>query len=151
MGEMRRLLGVLRGTDDEATLAPQPGPAQLDALIRQVRSAGLPVEATVEGAAEPLPRGVDLTACCIVQEALTNALRHAGAARAQVAIHHARDQLEIEITNTTHAAPNGSLGGHGLVGMRQRVELFGGELDTGPRPGGGYAVRARLPTSSPHS
>ena len=147
LGEMRRLLGVLRGGDDAEALAPQPGMAQIDALVAQVRSAGLPVDVRVEGEARPLAPGVDVAAYRVVQEALTNVLRHAGAARARVAIRYGADALELHVTNTGHAVTNGSAGGQGLVGMRQRVELYGGELDARPRAEGGYAVRALLPTS----
>lgn len=149
LAEMRRLLGVLRGADEDAGLAPQPGIAQLEALVGQVRSAGLPVELTVEGDERPLTPGVDLTAYRVVQEALTNVLRHAGAARAQVRVVYAADALELDVTNTGHAASNGGAGGHGISGMRQRVALYGGDLDAGPRAEGGYAVHARIPTTTP--
>ena len=151
LAEMRRLLGVLRGSDDGETLAPQPGMAQLDALVEQVRAAGLPVDVRVEGEVRPLAPGVDVAAYRVVQEALTNVLRHAGAARAQVAIRYGGDALELHVTNTGHAAGNGGGGGQGLIGMRQRVELYGGELEAGPRAEGGYAVRALLPTGPANS
>ncbi|HEX8102465.1 MAG TPA: histidine kinase [Solirubrobacteraceae bacterium] len=153
LGEMRRLLGILRGTDDEGTLAPQPGIGQLDALIGQVQAAGLTVDLSAAGEPRELPPGVDLTAYRLVQEALTNVLKHAGAARAHVSVRFEPDRLELEVVNTGHVVPgagaNGSgSGGHGLIGMRQRVALYGGELEAGPRPQGGYAVRARLPTGA---
>jgi signal transduction histidine kinase len=145
LGEMRRLLGILRANEHETRLAPQPGIADLDALVEQVRAAGLPVEVVVDGEPKPLPPGVDLAAYRVVQEALTNALKHAGAARAQVAIRYRTNALEIAVTNSGTARANGRGDGHGLIGMRERVALYGGELDAGPRAGGGYAVRASLP------
>ena len=151
LGEMRRLLGILRGGggDDAAALEPQPGIGQIDALVEQVRSAGLPVDIAVEGRAQPLPPGVDLAAYRIVQEALTNVIKHAGPARAQVRVRYGSDTVELEVIDDGRAAhANGQpdpSSGHGLVGMQQRVALYGGEVQAGPRPEGGYAVRARLP------
>lgn len=147
LGEMRRLLGILRGGEHEADLAPQPGIADLDALVDQVRAAGLPVDVVVEGEPKPLSPGVDLAAFRVVQEALTNALKHAGAARAQVSVSYHSTALELTVTNNGTAPVNGRgrPGGHGLVGMQERVALYGGEFEAGPREGGGYAVRASLP------
>jgi len=147
--EMRRLLGVLKQGEAPAPLSPQPGLATLDALLAQVRDAGLPVELAVEGAPVELPPGVDLSAYRIVQEALTNALKYAGPARAWVVVRYGDKDVTLEIANdgsTEAVAGNG--GGHGLVGMRERVAVYGGELESGPRTGGGYAVRARLPIGS---
>jgi signal transduction histidine kinase len=148
LSEMRRLLGILRGDEHETHLAPQPGIADIDALIEQVRAAGLPVEVTVQGEPRPLPPGVDLAAFRVVQEALTNTLKHAGAARAEVSIRYGKIALELAITNDGHVRRNGR-DGHGLVGMRERVALYGGEFEAGPRRGGGYAVRATLPLDPP--
>ena len=148
LSEMRRLLGILRGDEHETHLAPQPGIADVDALIEQVRAAGLPVEVTVQGEPRPLPPGVDLAAFRVVQEALTNTLKHAGAARAEVSIRYGKIALELAITNDGHVRRNGR-DGHGLVGMRERVALYGGEFEAGPRRGGGYAVRATLPLDPP--
>jgi signal transduction histidine kinase len=145
LGEMRRLLGILRGDEHEARLAPQPGIADLDALVEQVRGAGLPVEVVVEGEPKALPPGIDLAAYRVVQEGLTNALKHAGAARAHVSIRYRADALELAVTNNGTAPADGRGNGHGLIGMRERVALYGGEFEAGPRPGGGYAVRASLP------
>jgi signal transduction histidine kinase len=142
--EMRRLLGVLRRADDELALAPQPTLRQLDELVAHVREAGLPVDLHVEGTAGALPPGVDLSAYRIVQEALTNALKHAGPARARVTVRYVPNAVEIEVCDDGGGGRNGGAG-HGLVGMRERVSLFGGELEAGRSAEGGYAVRARLP------
>ena len=147
LAEMRRLFGIVRGDEDDAALAPQPGLARLDVLVEQARKAGLPVALTLEGERHVLPPGVDLTAYRIVQEGLTNALKHARPARAQVTIRYCRDALDLEITNDGRAR-TGEGTGHGLVGMRERVALYGGELEAGPRKRGGYAVRARLPVEA---
>jgi signal transduction histidine kinase len=147
LGEMRRLLGMLRQDDEELALAPQPSMQHLDALVERVRAAGLPVELSVEGEPPELSPGVDLSAYRIVQEALTNALKHAGPARARVTVRYRRDELELEIADDgTGPATNGdSPGGHGLAGMRERVEMFGGDLRAASPDDGGFALRARLP------
>jgi signal transduction histidine kinase len=143
--EMRRLLGVLRQEGESAALTPQPGLGTLDSLVQHVREAGLPVELTFEGERVALPPGVDLSAYRIVQEALTNALRHAGPARAWVSVRYSADEVEVEVANDGRSKGNGD--GHGLVGMRERVTLCGGDLTAGPRPGGGYTISARLPVA----
>jgi signal transduction histidine kinase len=143
--EMRRLLGVLKEEAAPAPLAPQPGMATLDTLLDQVREAGLPVELSTEGQAVELAPGVDLSAYRIIQEALTNALKHAGPARAWVVVRYGEKNLELEIANDGRSDGNSPASGHGLVGMKERVAVYGGELESGPRPGGGFAVRARLP------
>jgi len=143
--EMRRLLHMLRAGDEEVALAPQPSLANLEPLVSQVRDAGLSVELRVEGRQRELPPGIDVSAYRIVQEALTNALKHAGPARARVSVRYQDDALELEIADTGLGSPNGPQGGHGLLGMRERVAVFGGELDSGPHEDGGFAVRARLP------
>jgi signal transduction histidine kinase len=148
LAEMRRLFGIVRGDEDDAALAPQPGLARLDVLVEQARKAGLPVELTLEGERHVLSPGLDLTAFRIVQEALTNALKHARPASAHVAIRYGREALDLEITNDGRRAQTGEGTGHGLVGMRERVALYGGELEAGPREPGGYAVRARLPVEA---
>ncbi|MGH3104358.1 MAG: sensor histidine kinase [Gaiellaceae bacterium] len=145
LAEMRRLLGMLRQPTEQPSLKPQPGMQSLGDLIKQVREAGLPVEFRIQGDPVPLPPGVDLSAFRIVQEALTNALKHAGPARATVAVRYAPDVVELVIENDGNGEGEGGGGGHGLVGMQERVALFGGKLERGPRRGGGYAVRARLP------
>lgn len=149
LSEMRRLLGVLRREDDVSFgRSPQPSVAAVDALVASTRDAGLDVDLVVEGEPRPLPPGVDLSAYRIVQEALTNALRHAGPASARVVVRYDDDELHLEVCDDGRGvvSTDGD-GGHGLVGMRERVTLYGGELSTGNRPGGGFVVRARLPLS----
>jgi signal transduction histidine kinase len=147
--EMRRLVGLLRESDKELTLAPQPTLAQLDHLVTQVRAAGLPVEVSIEGSPVELPPGVDLSAYRIVQEALTNALKHAGPARARVTLRYGIDGLDVDVADDGVGAGNeGNGAGYGLAGIRERVSVVGGELDAGPRPDGGFAVHARLPYAS---
>ena len=149
LSEMRRLLGIMREEGEGAARAPQPGVATLRTLVEQVRSAGLPVELTVEGEPVRLPPGVDLSAYRIVQEALTNALRHGGnPAHAWVAVRYGDDDVEIEVANDGRSESNGEATGHGLVGMRERVAMCGGELRAGPREGGGFRISARLPVSA---
>jgi signal transduction histidine kinase len=143
--EMRRLLGLLRADDEELALAPQPSLGQLDRLAAQVREAGLPVEIAIEGDPVELPPGVDVSAYRIVQEALTNALRHAGPARAHVLVRYGTDELELEITDDGPGASNGDGTGHGLLGIRERVAVYGGDLRAGVRAEGGFSLRARLP------
>jgi signal transduction histidine kinase len=144
LAEMARLLGMLRRDGEELGLAPQPGLDDLEGLVEQTRRAGLPVELRVEGTPRPVPLGADLSAYRIVQEALTNARKHAGEARATVTVRYGVEALEVEVADDGSGAGNGG-GGHGLVGMRERVALFGGDLHAGPRPGGGFRVHARLP------
>ncbi|MDF5751612.1 sensor histidine kinase [Spongiactinospora sp. TRM90649] len=162
--EMRRLLGVLREEtadtgDTGDDLVPQPGMAQVAGLVEQVREAGLAARLEVEGRAVALPAGVDLSAYRIVQEALTNAVKHAGPSvdRARVPVRvriaYGDAHLSIEVRDHGRGSPPGGDGpreaapgsGHGLAGMRERVHLFGGELTAGPAPDGGFAVLARLP------
>jgi signal transduction histidine kinase len=147
LAETRRLLGVLRDPDEATGLAPQPGIGDLDALAASVGAAGLPVSLVIDGDLAALPAAVDVSVYRIVQEALTNVLKHAGPARADVTIGRAAGTVTIEITDngTGEPAPLTPAGGHGLAGMRERAAIFGGELAAGPRPGGGFAVRARLP------
>jgi signal transduction histidine kinase len=144
MAEMRRLFGVLRADDRPASLSPQPGLDQLERLIGGTRAAGLEVDVAVEGEPTALPPGVDLAAYRVVQEALTNALRHGRGERAAVTLRYEDAALEITIEDDGRGGgTNGA--GHGLIGMRERVALYGGELEVGPRRGGGVRVRALLP------
>ena len=147
LAEARRLLGMLRRKGDHEELEPQPSVDQLDLLIEQVERAGLPVKLDVEGERVPLPAGVDLCAYRIVQEGLTNALKHAGPARAEVHLRYAPRALDVEVRDDGRGAPqvNGDGAGQGLIGMRERVALYGGALETGPIEGGGFEIRAHLP------
>jgi signal transduction histidine kinase len=144
--ETRRMLGVLHGNGEETGLAPQPGISELDALADTVRAAGLPVSLVIDGDPAAVPGAVDVSVYRIVQEALTNVLKHAGPARADVTIGCAAEAVTVEITdNGTGELRDRTLaGGHGLAGMRERAAVFGGQFHAGPRPGGGFTVRARL-------
>ena len=146
--ELRRLLAILRTADDQLAIGPQPGLGSLESLIEQVREAGLPVELRIEGQQVPLPPGVDLSAYRIVQEALTNTIKHAGPAKAEVVLRYDTSALELEITDTGTGTAPATGTGHGLIGMRERITLLGGDLVTGSRDGGGYLVRARLPLTA---
>jgi signal transduction histidine kinase len=152
--ELRRLLGVLRQEDEpQGDLAPVPGLADLDSLLAEVSKAGLAVKLRVNGTRPPVPAGVDLSAYRIVQEALTNVVKHAGPAHAQVTIGYRDQDVTVEVTDDGQGAvisgSDGQAGsGHGLIGMRERVAAFGGELEVGPRPGGGFRVAARLPLAA---
>ena len=157
--DMRALLGVLRSDDGPDALRPQPGMADLDQLIGKVREAGLPVTLRFEGAQRPLPPAIDLSAFRIVQEALTNALKHAGPAQAQVTVRFQDAAVELEIADTgcglalaagsaRASGPDRRGTGHGLVGMRERAAMFGGELETATADGGGFTIRARLPLAA---
>jgi signal transduction histidine kinase len=144
--ELRRLLGILRTGDEQLSIGPQPGLGSLRSLVEQVREAGLPVELRIEGEQAPLPPGIDLSAYRIVQEALTNTLKHAGRAQATIVVRYEQAALELEISDNGTSTPAGMNGsGHGLIGMRERAALYGGALEAGARDGGGYYVRARLP------
>jgi signal transduction histidine kinase len=149
--DLRRLLGLLRRTDDPMALAPQPGLAQLDELLASVREAGLQVEVDISGDRAPLPAGLDLTAYRIVQEALTNVLKHADAQCVRVRIAFARNQLELRVCDDGRPGA-GSLSsagsGHGLIGMRERVSVFGGTITAGTADSGGWTVHARLPVAT---
>jgi signal transduction histidine kinase len=145
--EMRRLVGMLR-TDSSDGLAPQPTLADLPTLMTQVREAGLPVDFQIDGERRELPVGIELSAYRIVQEALTNALKHAGRAHAAVSVRYRPDSLELEITDDGAGIPaDVPGGGHGLAGIRERVTLYGGKFDASARPAGGFAVRVLLPVT----
>jgi signal transduction histidine kinase len=152
--ELRRLLGVLRQEDEpQGALAPVPGLADLEGLLAEVAKAGLAVKLQVNGTRPPLPAGVDLSAYRIVQEALTNVVKHAGPARAQVTIRYRDHEVTVEVIDdgrgAVTSASDGRVGtGHGLIGMRERVQAFGGDLEVGPRPDGGFRVAARLPLAA---
>ena len=147
MAEMHRTLKLLRAGESRAGRAPQPGLADLDELLERSRAAGLRVELAVEGDARPLPQSVDLSAFRILQEALTNVVKHAGRARTTVLVAYCADALELTVTDTGDGSPahEPALGGHGLVGMRERAALFGGTLSAGPRDEHGFEVHVVLP------
>jgi signal transduction histidine kinase len=153
LGELRQLLGVLRHDGEPPALAPQPGLDQLDQLLDDVRQTGLPVSVQVVGRPYRLPPAVDLSAYRIVQEALTNALKHGGAAPTSVVVRYGVDELQIDVTDQgggAKVAASGTAVGHGLVGMRERVSMFGGIFAAGPRPEGGFEVSARIPLTGVH-
>ena len=146
--EMRILLGVLRERGADEPFAPQPGLAELDALAERVRSAGLPVEVVVEGRPRTLAAGLDLAAYRIVQEALTNVLKHARGAQAGVTVRYTDTALELEVVDNGSGNGAGGGTGNGLVGMQERVAMYGGQLEMGRRHEGGWVLRARLPVGS---
>ena len=148
LAELRRLLETVRPDSADDANAPQPGLSRLDALAEAVEAAGLTVEVHREGAPVDLPAGVDLSAYRIVQEALTNTLRHAGATRADVTVRYRADGLGVEVVDDGSGASVGPVddrGGHGIVGMRERAALLGGTIEVGAAPGGGFRVHAELP------
>jgi signal transduction histidine kinase len=149
LAEMRRLLGMLHRDDDEHDArAPQPTMAGVAALVERARAAGLPVELHVEGERRSLPAGLDLAAFRVVQEGLTNALKYAEHAPTDVHVRWGARDLELEILDRGPGPARDRLGGdggHGLVGMRERVKLYGGDLEAGRRRGGGFRIRAKLP------
>jgi signal transduction histidine kinase len=149
--EMRRLLGILRREGEHPPLEPPASLRGLESLVEQVRGSGLPVALRVEGEPRSLAPGVDLSAYRIVQEALTNTLKHAGPARAEVRVVHRARELELIVSDDGAgvAGDDGNGPGHGVIGMRERVALFGGSFAAGPRPEGGYRVHARLPLATP--
>lgn len=147
MAEMRRMVGVLRRPEEAPALAPQPSLEHLEKLVEQAREAGLPVTLKVEGDAVQLPAGVDLTAYRLVQEGLTNALKHARAQNAEVLVRYSNGFVELSVTDDGTGDGGGDSGGHGLVGMRERISVYGGDLEAGPRPEGGFRLKATLPVS----
>jgi signal transduction histidine kinase len=147
LAEMRRLLGAMRRDGDGLELAPQPGLDGLDALLEEVGRAGLPVRLHVDGDRLPLPRAIDLSAYRIVQEGLTNALKHARASHADVTVRYGDDELEIEVRDNGEGGSTDEGFGHGLVGVRERVKIYGGEMTAGTASGGGFILSTRLPIS----
>jgi len=145
LAEMSRLLGLLRSGDEGLALAPRPTLAQVHSLVETVRDAGLAVDLRVEGARAALPPAVDVSAYRIVQEALTNVVKHAGAAQATVLVRYGEGLVEVQVTDDGRATGNGNGLGYGLAGMRERVELHGGEFEAGAREEGGFRVKATLP------
>ncbi len=145
LAEMRLLLAAIRPDGEEVERGPQPGLDGLDSLVEQVGRAGLPVQVHVDGQPFPLPRAIDLSAYRIVQEGLTNALKHSNASRADVTVRYAPRQIELEVRDdgAGHATSDGL--GHGLVGVRERVKIYGGEMTVGKANGGGFVLSTRLP------
>ena len=148
MTELRRLLGLLRKSDGELSLAHQPGLGELGDLVAEVREAGVEVDMRTDGDLAVLPRGLDLTAYRIVQECLTNVLKHAGARRVEISLRRLGRCLDIDVTDDGTSARAPSPGGFGLVGMRERVSVYGGTVQAGHREGGGFRVHARLPVEA---
>jgi signal transduction histidine kinase len=148
ISELGRLLGVLQTHNGRAALEPQPTIAQLDSLCEKLRSTGMPVALEIEGELRGLPPGLDLAAYRIVQEALSNTLKHAGDASAIVRVRRTATSLGIEVTDDGAGTTSLEGTGHGLVGMRERTTLYHGDLSVGPRDGGGFAVRAEFPLPS---
>jgi signal transduction histidine kinase len=144
--EMRRLFGVLRTEGEQPALAPQPGLSQLDALVAGARGGGVEVRLVVEGSTQPLPPGVDLAAYRIVQEGLTNALRHSGASEVTVAVRHQPDVLQVQVHDNGRGLRRTKNPGHGLVGVRERVALYGGTVEVANGPDNGVTLTATLPT-----
>ena len=145
LAEMRRLLAAMRRDGDEAELLPQPGLEALDSLVKELGRAGLPVELHVDGEPFPLPRGIDLSAYRIVQEGLTNTLKHAHASDVDVTVRYRPDELEIEVRDNGQGSATSDGLGHGLVGIRERVKIYGGEMTAGTATGGGFVLSTRLP------
>ncbi len=146
LAEMRRLVSVLRDPDEAGLLTPQPGLAALEALVEDARGAGLPISLSISGGPRELPAGLDLAAYRIVQEALTNVRRHAASATTvTVDLHFGDDDLRIDVTDDGPGATSVDTGGHGLVGMRERVQLYGGRLRAAALPGSGFHLTASLP------
>jgi signal transduction histidine kinase len=144
LAEMRRLLAAMRHDGEEAELTPQPGLDGLDSLLKEVRRAGLPVQLHVDGEPFPLPRAIDLSAYRIVQEGLTNALKHAGASTADVTVRYRPDEVHLEVRDNGRGSASDDGLGHGLVGIRERVKIYGGEMTAGTANGGGFVLSTRL-------
>jgi signal transduction histidine kinase len=145
LAEMRRLVGAMRHNGDGLELAPQPGLDGLDALVEEVGRSGLPVRLHVDGEPFPLPRAIDLSAYRIVQEGLTNTLKHARAGHADVTVRYGAESVQLEVRDDGKGGGTSDGLGHGLVGIRERVKIFGGEMTAGTAPAGGFVVSARLP------
>jgi signal transduction histidine kinase len=147
--EMRRMLGLLRDQGDDAALSPRPSLRDLDDIVARVRATGLQVDVDIRGEPVELPPGIDISAYRIVQEALTNALKHAGPAHARLLVRYTPDAVEVEVVDDGAGNGDGGGSGLGLAGLRERVAVYGGVLEAGARPRGGYALRARLPLGTP--
>ncbi len=148
LAEMRGLLAAMRRDGEEAELTPQPGLDGLDSLLEEIERAGLPVQLHVDGEPVALPRGIDLSAYRIVQEGLTNALKHARASNAEVTVRYRPDELQIEISDNGEGSSTSNGLGHGLVGVRERVKIYGGQMSAGSANGSGFILSTRLPLSA---
>jgi len=148
LAEMRGLLAAMRRDGEEAELTPQPGLDGLDALLEEIGRAGLPVQLHVDGEPAALPRGIDLSAYRIVQEGLTNALKHARASNAEVTVRYRPDELQIEVRDNGEGSSTSNGLGHGLVGVRERVKIYGGQMSAGSANGSGFILSTRLPLSA---
>jgi signal transduction histidine kinase len=151
LAEMRRLLAVMRRDSDDVELTPQPGLDGLDALVKRIERTGLPVRIRIDGEPFPLPRGIDLSAYRIVQEGLTNTVKHAAASHAEVTVHYARDEIRIDVCDDGQGAETNDGLGHGLIGVRERVNLYGGEMSAGTVNGRGFVLSTRLPVADERS
>jgi signal transduction histidine kinase len=150
LAEMRRLLNAMRHDGEEVELMPHPGLDNLDSLVDDVRAAGLPVRLQISGEPVALPPGLDLSAYRILQEGLTNALKHARASQAEVEVHYSATELRLEVRDDGPGGPSTDAGvGHGLVGIRERVRIFGGGMTAGTSLSGGFVLRAQLPLDGP--
>ncbi len=147
LAQMRGLLAAMRRDEDGLELSPQPGLDGLNSLLEEIGRAGLPVELHIDGRPVSLPRGIDLSAYRIVQEGLTNALKHAQATGADVTVRYGPDEVEIQVRDNGHGAGTSDGLGHGLVGVRERVKIYGGEMSAGKENGGGFVLSTRLPLS----
>jgi signal transduction histidine kinase len=148
LAEMRRLLGAMRRDGDGVELRPQPGLGDLEALVGRVERAGLPVRLHFYGDRRPLPRAIDLSSYRIVQEGLTNALKHAQATQADVTVRYRPNRVELEVRDDGKSAASGDGLGHGLVGIRERVKIYGGDMSVGRAVDGGFILSALLPVEN---
>jgi signal transduction histidine kinase len=151
LAEMRRLLAVMRRDGDDVELMPQPGLDGLDSLVKRIERTGLPVQVRIDGEPYPLPQGVDLSAYRIVQEGLTNTVKHAAASHAEVTLHYAPAEIRIDVCDDGHGAAACDGLGHGLIGVRERVNLYGGEMSAGTVNGRGFVLTTRLPVGQERS
>jgi signal transduction histidine kinase len=151
LAEMRRLLAVMRRDSDDVELTPQPGLDGLDSLVKRIERTGLPVRVRIDGEPFPLPRGIDLSAYRIVQEGLTNTVKHAAASHAEVTVRYSRDEIRIDICDDGQGAETGDGLGHGLIGVRERVNLYGGKMSAGTANGRGFVLSTRLPVAQERS
>jgi signal transduction histidine kinase len=151
LAEMRNLLAVMRRDGDDVELMPQPGLGGLGSLVKRIERTGLPVRVRIDGEPVPLPPGIDLSAYRIVQEGLTNTVKHAAASHAEVTLHYAPNEVRIDVCDDGQGARAGDGHGHGLIGIRERVKLYGGEMSAGTANGRGFILSTRLPVAQDRS